>query len=173
MNLDKTSIEKFALANFCSLVLGSSWTSKDWPVSGYLGLVKLLLKNTDLNIVLLGTSDHVASAESLLREVKSDRVKSLAGKTNLLELSSVLESSDFVIGPDSGPGHLASAVNTPYVSLFGPTDPQRVCSYANQHLIIQANIGCSPCGRKKCPGLDRICMRLISPELVFSKLQEK
>ena len=92
------------------------------------------------------------------------------GKTSILELVAVLKAAVAGVGPDSGPGHLAAAVETPYVSLFGPTSPRRAAPYNCEHLVVQSELSCVSCYKKKCPDLDRLCMRLISVESVQEKL---
>jgi ADP-heptose:LPS heptosyltransferase len=92
------------------------------------------------------------------------------GETSILELVAVLKAAVAGVGPDSGPGHLAAAVGTPYVSLFGPTSPMRAAPYNCEHLVVQSGISCVSCYKKKCPDLDRLCMRRISVEAVQEKL---
>ena len=96
----------------------------------------------------------------------------MVGKTSLLELVAVLKAATVGVGPDSGPGHLAAAGGTPYVSLFGPTAPARTAPYGSEHLVVQSGVSCAPCYKKRCPGLGRLCMRLISVEAVHKKLSE-
>lgn len=147
-----------------ALVMGSTWETKDWPLSGYAGLVKKIKDEfPSVTILLLGTKAQKSFAERLV----SPGVVNLCGKTKLSELPQILKSSKVVIGPDSGPGHISSLVGTPYVSLFGPTSAERTAPYGYESLSIVSQVPCRPCYRKICPGLDKVCMRLISPEQVF------
>jgi heptosyltransferase I len=158
---------------YLGIVLGSSWPSKDWPVSGYVGLLEILLKEySQYKLVLLGDKTQVGIADTILKEVPSESIVSTAGKTNLNQLLSTLNICEVIIGPDSGPGHLASALKIPYISLFGPTPPDRVAPFGNEHLVLRSDVPCSPCMKRKCPGLNQICMRLISPRQVVAKLSE-
>jgi heptosyltransferase I len=150
------------------LILGSSWESKNWPLEGYSNLIARLVAGTHYGVVLVGDSSHITFAESLLSGAKSDRVINAAGKTSLPDLLSLLEGAVFCIGPDSGPMHMAGALSVPYVSLFGPTSSLRVAPYGSEDLVIQSPVGCSPCYRRRCPGLNKVCMRLISAEQVFA-----
>ena len=74
------------------------------------------------------------------------------------------------VGPDSGPGHLAAAVGTPYVTLFGPTSPQRTAPYGCEHLVVLAELDCMPCYQKRCPEQTKLCMHNISADAVLEKL---
>ena len=149
------------------VVLGSSWESKDWPYEGYLRLIKRLVAEATCLIVLLGDRSKIAMAAKLEQDVSSARIVNLAGQTSLVELAGVLRSLTVGVGPDSGPGHLSSAVGTKYVALFGPTPAARNAPYGSDDLVVSSVVGCSPCLRRKCPGLGGICMRLISPDSVF------
>lgn len=152
-------------ANYFLLVLGSSWESKDWPAEGYAKLVKLVLESGQGEIVLSGGNKEKALAEELARI--SPRIVNLVGQTSLEQLIAVISKARVCVGPDSGPAHIAAALNVKYVSLFGPTDPQRVAAYGMEPYVIRSAVGCSPCNRKVCPGLNKICMRLISAERVW------
>jgi ADP-heptose:LPS heptosyltransferase len=155
---------------FIAVVMGSSWESKDWFFEGYYRLVKYLLFSMKWPIVLLGDGSQVSPAIKLCQKVDSHGLINLVGKTSILELVAVLKAAVAGVGPDSGPGHLAAAVGTPYVSLFGPTSPTRAAPYKCEHLVVQSSISCVACYKKKCPDLDRQCMRLISIEDVREKL---
>jgi heptosyltransferase-1 len=162
----------------CALVLGSSWPSKDWPSVGYVGLLKLLLREyPQLQFVLIGDARQKETAQSIVKQTaelaqrQGTELINLTAETSLLQLLAVIAASRLLIGPDSGPAHIAGAFGVRYVSLFGPTDPQRVAPYGNQDLVVQAQVGCAPCYRRECPGLGQICMRLLSPEMVLEKVR--
>jgi lipopolysaccharide heptosyltransferase II len=157
---------------FIAVVMGSSWESKDWLFEGYCGLVKNILSSGKRKVVLLGDRSKVIPALRLSEKIGSSELINLVGKTSLLELVAVLKAAAVGVGPDSGPGHLAAAVGTPYVSLFGPTSPSRTAPYGSEHLVIQSEVACAPCYKKECPGLDRLCMRLLSVEAVQEKVSE-
>lgn len=160
------------------VVMGSSWESKDWFFEGYYRLVKDILTGRKMNVVLLGDSSKSAMAKALCEKIRlfepafglKAGLTNLVGKTSLIELIAILKEASAGVGPDSGPGHLAAAVGTPFVSLFGPTSPKRVAPYGNEHLVVQANVSCAPCNRKQCPGSENRCMREISVETILSKL---
>lgn len=164
--------EKFSLSgsHFVGVVMGTSWESKDWLLPGYVGLGEGLLRQKGVSLLLLGDKSQGEAAEKVRSALDGDRVYALAGRTTLEELVSLIKICSVCVGPDSGPGHIAAAVKTPYVGLFGPTAPRRVAPYGFEHLAIVAPVGCSPCLRKECPGLDRLCMRLISPEMVLQRV---
>lgn len=155
---------------FIVVVMGSSWESKDWFFEGYYQLVKNILSSMGRRVVLMGDASQVSSAKKLFQKLGSHEVINLVGKTSIFELVAVLKAAAAGVGPDSGPGHLAAAMGTPYVSLFGPTSPKRAAPYNCEHLVVQSRVSCVSCYKKKCPDLDRLCMRRISVESVQEKL---
>jgi len=90
----------------------------------------------------------------------------------MMELVAVVRVANAAVGPDSGPGHLAAAVGTPYVSLFGPTSARRTAPYGNEHLVVEAGAACSPCYKRVCPKSERTCMQRIGADTVKKKLSE-
>ena len=156
--------------SFIAVVMGSSWESKDWFFEGYYRLVKDILSAGKRRIVLLGDRSQVSSSAELCEKVGSHDLINLVGKTSILGLVAVLKAAAAGVGPDSGPGHLAAAVGTPYVTLFGPTSPKLAAPYKCEHLVVQSDVDCVACYKKRCPDLDRRCMRLISAEAVQEKL---
>ena len=77
----------------------------------------------------------------------SQPATSLAGKTSIAVLAACFENALLVLGPDSGPLHLAAAVRAPTVSLYGPADPAEFGPWgpAERHITLASNIGCRPC----------------------------
>jgi ADP-heptose:LPS heptosyltransferase len=131
-------------APLVSVVLGSRWESKNWFKHGYVQLAQRLLNDGTNRIALIGDASQKAIAGDIYDQVKSDILINLAGQTSLVELIAILKCSTAVIGPDSGPGHLAAAMGTPYISLFGPTSPQRTAPYGCENLVVQAQLDCIP-----------------------------
>jgi len=159
-------------SSLIAVVMGSSWESKDWTFQGYCRLIRNILSSGKKKVVLLGDRSKVNAAATISEKIDSARLINLVGQTSLLELVAVLKAAAVGVGPDSGPGHLAAAVGTPYVSIFGPTSPKRTAPYGSEHLVIQSQVACAPCYKKRCPGLGKLCMRLVSVEEVENKLLE-
>jgi ADP-heptose:LPS heptosyltransferase len=175
-DIDEETLIKGVLGESASprigIVLGSSWRSKDWFTSGYHRLIELLHQAGDVECVLLGDRSQQRRAEELMDARGDANVKNLVAVTTLSQLVGVIKSCRVVVGPDSGPGHIAAAVGVPYVTLFGPTNPVRVAPYGMERLAVRVDIGCAPCARRVCPGLDTLCMRSISPVIVAKRVSE-
>lgn len=177
-------------ARLVGVVMGSTWDSKNWTKVGYVRLCKQLLADTSVPyvVVLLGDKSQAKLAE----EVKNlacgsnnsglsaidathnfaDRIINVAGSTTLKQLLAILKVCDVAVGPDSGPGHIAAALATPYVGLFGPTTEGRVAPFGQEERVLRVPLGCAPCMQRTCPGLGNICMSLISAEMVRSAVDK-
>jgi len=106
-------------------IVGTSLPAKEWPLESWVALLKRLAAQ-GLKPVLLGGPGEAAAAERLVRETEGAVALNLVGKTSLRQLASVLARCAVAVGGDTGPFHLAVAVGTPCVGLYGVTDPVRV-----------------------------------------------
>ncbi len=152
------------------MILGSRWGSKDWLPEGYQRLLQQLIHRADLTPVLFGDRAALELASALQQQCATP-VVNLVGKTSLVELAALLRLCRVTVGPDSGPGHLAASFGVPQVTLMGPTSPVRVAPSGSEDLVVRAPIGCAPCLRRSCPGLEKLCMRLIRPEDVMLRIE--
>jgi len=156
--------------NICiAVVMGSSWESKDWHFDGYCNFVQYVLNNLKRPVILLGGNSQKPIAAKLIKKINSPGVIDLTGNS-LLEMIAVLKAAAAAVGPDSGPGHLAAAVGTPYITLFGPTPADRHAPYGCEHLIVQSDLDCVPCYKRQCPDRHRQCMEGIDVDDVAEKI---
>jgi len=102
------------------------------------------------------------------------RIISLAGKTSLTQLAYIFSKSLFVVGNDSGPIHLAVAVNTKVFAVMGPTNPKKTGPYLNSE-IISSNWDCEPCYERNCRFSNDAgsCINEITPEKIIEKIKTK
>lgn len=157
-------------APYVAMVMGTSWESKDWIKESYIECAGKLL-NMSHGVVLVGDSTQRQLAEEIESKFIGANIQSFAGRTDLKELMGLLKGARVALGPDSGPGHIAAMLGKKYVSIFGPTSPRRVAPYGSEQFVVSANVGCSPCYLRVCPGLNKICMRLVPVEEVCEKVQ--
>ena len=153
------------------MVMGSSWETKNWHADGYRQLAAQILSAFPFGIVLAGDRSQQTVAREVCIAIDSRRLIDLTGRTTLPELTALLGQAAAGIGPDSGPDHLAAAVGTPYVALFGPTPPGRVVPYRCEALAVVADLPCTGCYRKACPYPVCSCMTAITPAMVLAKLK--
>jgi ADP-heptose:LPS heptosyltransferase len=143
---------------------------RDWPLGRYEELIGLLLKDSGIHIILVGTRDHVAQLASLCQTYGDDnRITSVAGQTDWSGLAALLLQADLVIANNSGVAHLAAACGRPTLAIYsGSHQPQEWRPRGQTIRIITAVVSCSPCGYEKlelCP-YDHRCMTMIEPETV-------
>ncbi len=139
------------------------WETKLWDNAKFANLADQIKEGLKLDVIFTGNNGR--DAADILSRMKGKGIN-LGGKTSLPVLAEIYKSARAVITTDSGPMHLAAAVGTPVVALFGPTDPARTGPYGKGHTVIRANLACSPCLLKKCP--TRECMTAITPEQVLA-----
>jgi heptosyltransferase I len=144
------------------------WETKLWDNEKFAHLADSI--KTKLNVEVVFTGSEKESIEKIIALMKSKAVN-LGGETSLLDLASIYKKAQLVITTDSGPMHLAVAIGTPVIALFGPTDPQKTGPYGIGHTVISATLPCSPCLLKNCA--TKKCMRNISPEQVMAVIEEK
>ena len=143
-----------------------------WRVSHYRTLAEELHRRHGMSILLVGGRSERAFADSLKALRPTAPVIDLVEATNLRGLVSIFASCRAAVGSDSGPMHIAAAVGTPVISLWGSTSPQRSAPYGSESLVLQSAIGCSPCYRKRCPRLDTLCMQDIPRQAVIARLEQ-
>ncbi len=115
-----------------------------------------------------GERDHSLPLPRTGRGAGAEGCLDLAGRTSLGGLGAVLARMDLFIGNDTGPAHLAEAVGTPTVRVFGPADPLRWAPLdARRHPIVRHAVPCSPCAYWECP-IDHRCLRLLDPARVVA-----
>ncbi|HUI40652.1 MAG TPA: lipopolysaccharide heptosyltransferase I [Terriglobia bacterium] len=102
---------------------GAGWTSKRWPPERYAELVRELAQDEDLSVVLTGSGDEEAMIRGILARAQSPRAAYFP--STLIDYIALVRRANLVVGGDTGPVHLAGAVGTPIVALYGPTDPAR------------------------------------------------
>ena len=154
--------------NFAALFVGTRWQSKQWFPSQMAQCAERLRLEHGLDAVLLGSQED----EVLAREVEGlgAAVTNLVGRTTLREAIGVIQRAKLAIGPDTGLMHIAAAVRTPVISLWGATSPQRTGPYGFDHLVLQGQAPCVPCNRRTC-SIGRICLRSITPEQIGAKIE--
>ncbi len=150
---------------------GAGWRFKCWTPQGYARVLEAL-HDRGLSVVLTGS--RAAHEQELLAAIlQESRVKpsNLAGRLTLKELGALIARARLFFGMDSAPMHLAAAVGTPAVALFGPSGVFNWGPWGTGHLVIQKDWECVPCGRDGCEGskISR-CLMEMEPEEVLQAI---
>lgn len=151
------------------IALGAAKRTKVWDVEKAQELALALTVKHGFFLIFFGNKKDVQLVDTICKPLK-DGYLNLAGKTNLRELALNLKVCDVALTSDSGPMHVAVAVDTPVVALFGPTVREfgfRPCD--EQSVIISVDLPCRPCslhGTKTCFLGHHRCMKAIAVETV-------
>jgi heptosyltransferase-2/heptosyltransferase-3 len=147
---------------------GSGAAVKEWPTYRWAAVANALTGD-GWDVVLTGSNSEAPLCDEIVERCRGAR--SLAGKTSIPVLAAVMQQASIVIGPDCGPLHLAVAVGTPTIHLFGPSDPQRYGPWGDpqRHQVIRAGWSCPKCGDlspSRPPGCG--CMLAIDVDAVIA-----
>ena len=149
---------------------GTNWETKHWRSERFAEVARHLIRK-DWSVALIGSGRdqeacrHVAAA--------APGVADLCGQTTLSELAALVRRSVGCVTNDSGPMHLAVALDRPVVSIFGPTDPLWIGPYRRPDAVLKAELSCAPCylrELRRCPH-DQACMREVSAEAVIGRIE--
>ncbi len=125
------------LGHFVVIAPGARWSVKEWPLDNFVGLCREMIDHNQI-VVLIGAPNDADKGNYIESELHSPYVVNLIGKTDLQELIEVIRNSTIFISADTGPLHIANALQKDLVALFGPTSPDRTGPYGggNVHIII-------------------------------------
>jgi lipopolysaccharide heptosyltransferase II len=145
-----------------------SWT-KRWPPERWGRLAALLSRTGAKSALVIGPGEEEIAARAV--EAAGVPVPVLGADLDPVELAALLARARAVISNDSGPMHLAAAVGTPVVAIFGPTDPGRTGPSGSPFRVLDRYVFCSPCFLKECPYRHE-CMTGIGVESVIEAVKQ-
>ncbi|RJQ44896.1 MAG: lipopolysaccharide heptosyltransferase I [Nitrospiraceae bacterium] len=164
-----------ALGNMHDYVViapSARWNTKRWPAENFAAL----LRKIHIPVVIAGSKGDKEIASEIVKRFSStgkNNVIDFCGETTLKELIALISGAKAVVSNDSGPMHIAAALNTPVVALFGPTDPEKTGPYGwqkNRNMkVIRAHVPCNPCRKRTCR--DMTCMKHIHTDEVLKALK--
>jgi heptosyltransferase-2 len=144
--------------------------AKRWPVEYYAALADRLTEEAGADCLLVGSPEESdVSAEVSARMSRKPFV--LTGQTTLSESVALLSLVDLLITNDTGPAHIAAALNRPALVIFGPTNPITTRPFSPVAEIIRRPPDCAPCMLRDCP-IDHRCMTAIEPSEVFARAMQ-
>ncbi len=131
---------------------GAGRLVKEWPPERFAAVAAALAADDGATIVLLGAEGDRVQADGVRQALPPDvALIDLVGRAPLVELAAVLARLSVLITGDTGPAHLAAAVDTPVIAIFGPTDPIRYAPLTRHVEVVHADLWCRPCGRLRRP----------------------
>jgi len=146
--------------------------AKRWPAEKYGKLAELACSRTGAIVLVFGTKADNAAATAIAAAVSDDRqVIDLTGKTDLATAIAYIDQCDCFVTNDSGLMHVAAALQTQTVAIFGSTDHIATGPYSENALVIRKAMDCSPCMKTHCRKNHFQCMEQIHPDEVFASVQ--
>lgn len=130
---------------------------------------KMLDMDSNIRVVFFGDQNGAPLIKTICQNLSS-RVLNLAGQTQLRQLMGLIKICDVFLTNDSGPMHIADALGTPLLALFGSTNPIATGPFTQKNFL-RKEVKCSPCYKRVCP-IDFRCMKGIHTEEVYEKLKE-
>jgi len=145
--------------------------AKRWPAELYAKLNDKLQIELGVNVILVGSEDEKGVSESVIK-LSNKKPKDVTGKTDLAEAVAMLSVIDLLIANDMGLAHIAPAVGTQTIAIFGPTNAETTRPYSLNAEVIRKDVECSPCMLRDCP-IDHRCMTRISVDEVFEAVKHR
>ncbi len=130
---------------------GAYSKARIWPTERFAAMAQALTISHNAAIIVLGGPDETEMAAALSEMIGADcTIINLAGRTNIHETAAVIEQCDLFLGNDSGPMHIAAAMQTPVVAVFGPSNrhawgPYTPPGVESIHKVISRDLPCQPC----------------------------
>lgn len=155
--------------------VGASFgTAKRWLPERFAELARILADRGAVVALVGSRADRDVAREVRIQASRSGPIKNFAGETSLEDLVALLAAADLLVANDSGPMHLAGAVGTPVVALFGSTNEREtypLTEAGKLHLLKVPGIACSPCKLRECP-IDHRCMTRMTVATVLAAAEE-
>lgn len=142
--------------------------AKQWLPDRYVEVGRRLAKRA--RVAVVGGPAEAELGERVAREVGGLCV---AGKTSVTQLAAALARSKLLVTNDTGPMHVADAVGTPIVAVFGPTDWVETPPWGKGHSIVRREMDCSPCKRRVCPLKHHDCMKKLTVDEVWRECEKR
>src|SRR5208283_4282161 len=146
-------------------------SSKRWLPASFAEVANWFKRDTGGSAVIFGSEKEAALAHEIDKLIPEGKLF-LAGKTSLRELAALISECDIMLANDSGAMHIACAVGTPTLAIFGSTDPKLTGPGGEGHGIIKKDFSCSPCFERSCLTRDLRCMFAVTAEEVFFQIKD-
>lgn len=168
-----------ASRSYVAVSVQSTWRAKEWAGAYYAETLAPIASK--LPIVFVGTQRDTEKIDGIMDAMRQQspislQIISLAGRISLIELVAVLEGAQLYFGTDTGPMHIASAVGTPTLSLWGATHPSVYGSLGAQDRCLVSPYACQGCGKTRCRAYQDAspppCMMAITPDMARSELEK-
>lgn len=164
-------IEENGIASFAVLHMGARRELRRWPAEQFVALASYLRKEKGLALVFAGDQSDVSIIEQVQQQLDFPTY-STALALNLMEFAALLTHATLFVGNESGPLHIAAAMQVPVVGLFGPGEPTTFYPYGLKSRYVHHVLECNPCDQMHCVHPEQPCIRRITLVEVLEKITE-
>jgi lipopolysaccharide heptosyltransferase III len=172
---DLMQLHNLTAKNFVVMHPPARWLFKCWTAEGYARVIDAVQQEYGLPVVLTAAPapQEMQFMQDISARLQTNPVN-LTGSLDLKALGALIAQARLFIGVDSAPMHLAAAVGTPTVVLFGPSGPYNWRPWGEGHMVLTKNFDCQPCGRDGCDGtkISR-CLTAITPAEVLAAVDRQ
>lgn len=169
--IGKTPPRKKPGKKLVGLFIGAAHPTKAYPVSQWIEFIRLTRDKYEFR--LYGDEKDAVPANAIAQEFEG--IQNLCGELSLTELAGEISQCDAIISGDTGPMHLAAALQKPQIAIFGATHPKLGFAPQNERaVVLSADLDCQPCslhGSERCPRGHFNCMKLITPQMLAESLE--
>ena len=141
-------------------------SAKRWYPDRFAAVSEKLAAEWSAKIVIFGGPGETDMAADIEQRLGKGTCLNLAGKTTIRELMALIKRCNFFITNDSGPMHVAAALDVPVVAIFGSTDHTGTSPYSHKAVVVRQDVECAPCKLRECP-TDHRCMTAVTVDDVL------
>jgi len=162
--------------NFLKVVIhpGAGWVPRQWPGERFAAIADRLVEAYKAKVFVVGGDDDSRLVDKMISSMTGKAI-SCVGRLSIREAAALIEACDLFIGNDSGLMHVAAAVHTPVIALFGPGNVARVGLRGDRCVVVRKDLSCSPCVQYvhslKCVKGEPVCMKMITVDDVWQAVE--
>lgn len=160
---NEVAIDKFLLI----INPGAGWDTKQWGVENYAQLADRLIGDLGLEVIFLWGPSELDLVKSIQKKMQQQALR--ACPTTLKQSMALMQRAQLFVSGDTGPLHIAAALNIPCVGIYGPSSPERNGPYGKMHRVVQTDISCRNCFRRFCSSKE--CMKSIPVNKVIETIR--
>jgi ADP-heptose:LPS heptosyltransferase len=157
------------ISNFAVLHVGANRDLRKWSLKKFAELANYLKNQIQLEIIFVGSSEDMIDVQKVQNEI-SFKSFSIAGEFSWTAYAALVQKAKLFVGNESGPLHVAAAMQTPLVGLFGPGEANVFYPFGEKSTFVHHVLLCNPCDQINCVHLENTCMQRINLSEVINKI---
>ena len=166
---EETGVKEMQLK--VGLFPGAGWKLREWMPERFAAIGDRLVEHFNAQVIIFGGPNEGRLVNSVMNMMQHSAIL-FAGNLQIRQLAACIEKCDLFLTNDTGPMHIAAAVRTPTVALFGPGNHIRFQPLGDAHTIIRHDVPCSPCKQFTDKCKDNICMKQITVDEVWGTISK-